>query len=86
MAPFESRWRKTNFWGRSSARMSKIDFKAASRDGYDVDWPVSYQGKEHYYTRVKEMIGVASTAQNRPSNPDGEYLQSGRTAQAPSQG
>ena len=24
---------KTNFWGRSAARMSQIDFKAASRDG-----------------------------------------------------
>ena len=32
---------KTNFWGRSSARFSQIDFRAASRDGYDIDWPVS---------------------------------------------
>src|SRR5260370_8021491 len=27
-----------------------------------------------YYTRVEKMIGVASTIQNRPSNPDGAYL------------
>ena len=33
---------KTNFWGRSSARFSEIDFRAASLDGYDVDWPVTY--------------------------------------------
>jgi choline dehydrogenase-like flavoprotein len=65
---------KTNFWGRSSARMGDIDFKAASRDGYDVDWPVSYADIAPYYTRVEEMIGVASTVQNRPSNPDGKYL------------
>jgi choline dehydrogenase-like flavoprotein len=65
---------KTNFWGRSAARMSEIDFKAASRDGYDVDWPVSYEEMASYYTRVEEMIGVASTVQNRPSNPDGSYL------------
>ena len=65
---------KTNFWGRSSARMAEIDFKAASRDGYDVDWPVSYEEMAPYYTRVEEMIGVASTVQNRPSNPDGTYL------------
>ena len=65
---------KTNFWGRSSARMSEIDFKAASRDGYDVDWPVSYDEIAPYYTRAEEMIGVASTIQNRPSNPDGSYL------------
>jgi choline dehydrogenase-like flavoprotein len=27
-----------------------------------------------YYSRVERMIGVASTVQGRPSNPDGEYL------------
>lgn len=26
------------------------------------------------YTRVEKMIGVASTVQNRPSNPDDSYL------------
>jgi choline dehydrogenase-like flavoprotein len=65
---------KTNFWGRSSARFAEIDFKAASRDGLDVDWPVSYDDIAPYYSRVEQMIGVASTVQNRPSNPDGEYL------------
>lgn len=65
---------KTNFWGRSAARMSQIDFKAASRDGYDVDWPVTYAEISPYYKRVEEFIGVASTIQNRASNPDGSYL------------
>jgi choline dehydrogenase-like flavoprotein len=65
---------KTNFWGRSSARFGEIDLRAASLDGYDVDWPLSYEEISPYYTRVEEMIGVASTVQNRPSNPDGSYL------------
>jgi choline dehydrogenase-like flavoprotein len=65
---------KTNFWGRSSARFSQIDFRAATRDGYDADWPVSYEEISPYYTRAERMIGVASTIQNRPSNPDGDYL------------
>ena len=65
---------KTNFWGRSSARFSDIDFKAATRDGFDVDWPITYEEIAPYYSRVERMIGVASTVQNRPSNPDGEYL------------
>ena len=65
---------KTNFWGRSSARFGEIDFKATSLDGCDVDWPVSYEEIDPYYTRVEKMIGVASTVQNRPSNPDGWYL------------
>jgi choline dehydrogenase-like flavoprotein len=65
---------KTNFWGRSSCRFSDIDFKAASRDGVDVDWPVDYAEMAPYYSRVEKMIGVASTIQNRPSHPDGEFL------------
>ena len=62
---------KTNFWGRSSARFGEIDLRAASLDGYDVDWPVTYDEISPFYTRVEKMIGVASTVQNRPSNPDG---------------
>ncbi len=65
---------KTNFWGRSSARMADLDFKAASRDGLDVDWPVSYAEIAPFYTRIERFMGVASTVQNRPSNPDGDYL------------
>lgn len=65
---------KTNFWGRSSARFGDIDFRAASLDGNDVDWPLTYEEIAPYYSRVERMIGVASTVQNRPSNPDGEYL------------
>ena len=65
---------KTNFWGRSAARMGDIDFKAASLDGFDVDWPIAYDEIAPYYSRVERLIGVASTVQGRPSNPDGEYI------------
>jgi choline dehydrogenase-like flavoprotein len=65
---------KTNFWGRSAARMGDIDFKAAGLDGFDVDWPVTYADIAPFYSRVERLIGVASTVQHRPSNPDGEYL------------
>lgn len=65
---------KANFWGRSSCRFGDIDFKAATLDGYDVDWPVTYDEMAPYFTRVEKMMGIASTVQNRPSNPDGVYL------------
>lgn len=65
---------KANFWGRSSARFGDIDFKAATLDGFDVDWPVTYEEIAPYYSRIEHMIGVASTVQNRPSNPDGDYI------------
>src|ERR1700682_3417991 len=65
---------KANFWGRSSARFAEMDFKAASLDGHDVDWPITYDEIAPYYSRIERTIGVASSIQNRPSNPDGEYL------------
>ena len=32
---------KTNFWGRGALRYGPLQFNAASRDGFDVDWPIS---------------------------------------------
>ena len=65
---------KANFWGRSSARYGDIDFKAASLDGFGEDWPVDYAEIAPWFTKAERYMGVASTIQNRPSNPDGEYL------------
>ena len=33
---------RTITWGRQSYRLSDYEFKAASRDGYGDDWPISY--------------------------------------------
>jgi choline dehydrogenase-like flavoprotein len=65
---------KANFWGRSSCRYGDIDFKAASLDGVGVDWPVDYAEIAPWFSKAERYMGVASSVQNRPSNPDGEYL------------
>jgi choline dehydrogenase-like flavoprotein len=31
---------KTNFWGRGALRYGPLQFKAASLDGFEVDWPI----------------------------------------------
>jgi len=78
---------KANFWGRSSARFGDIDFKAADLDGFGENWPVDYAEISPWFSKAERYMGVASTIQNRPSNPDGEYLPPfnfrcrGRTAQ-----
>ncbi|MBI3476008.1 MAG: GMC family oxidoreductase [Acidobacteria bacterium] len=65
---------KANFWGRSSCRYGDIDFKAASLDGFGEDWPVDYAEISPWFSKAEKYMGVASTIQNRPSNPDGDYL------------
>ncbi len=65
---------KANFWGRSSARFGDIDFKAAELDGVGENWPVDYAEMSPWFSKAERYMGVASTIQNRPSNPDGDYL------------
>ena len=53
---------KTNLWGRVALRMSDYDFKAASRDGFGDDWPISYADISPYYDKVDTLLGISGTA------------------------
>lgn len=64
---------RTNVWGRLSLRYSDLDFKAASFDGYGVDWPISYKDIAPYYDVVERYIGVAGQTERNPQIPDGSY-------------
>jgi choline dehydrogenase-like flavoprotein len=75
------RWRRsrvlggrTLHWSRASDRFSDFDFKAASRDGYGDNWPISYADVAPYYDRVERFIGVSAAAANLPQFPDGVFL------------
>jgi choline dehydrogenase-like flavoprotein len=61
---------KTNLWGRVSLRLSDYDFKAASRDGFGDDWPISYADLSPYYDKVDTLLGISGTKENLPQLPD----------------
>ena len=61
-------------WGRQSYRMSDLDFKAASRDGHGVDWPLDYAEMAPYYSQVEGFIGVSGRNEGLAHFPDGEFL------------
>lgn len=65
---------KTLHWGRLSWRYSDLDFKAASQDGFDVDWPVDYKEISPYYDKVEEFVGVSGNKDGLPHQPDGHFL------------
>jgi choline dehydrogenase-like flavoprotein len=65
---------RTLMWGRQSYRLSDYEFKAASRDGYGVDWPISYAELAPYYERVERFIGVSGSVENLPQLPDSVFL------------
>ncbi len=61
-------------WGRQSYRMSDLDFKAASHDGYGDDWPISYAEMVPYYEQVERFVGISGQAENLPQLPDSVFL------------
>jgi len=65
---------RTLHWSRASDRFSDFDFKAASRDGYGSDWPISYVDLAPHYDRVERFIGVSAAPANLPQFPDGVFL------------
>ena len=60
-------------WGRQSYRLSDLDFKAASHDGYGVDWPISHAEIEPYYRKVEEYIGISGNAEGLAHLPDSHF-------------
>ena len=65
---------KTFCWARESYRYSDYEFKAASRDGYGEDWPISYKDLEPYYDKVESFIGVSGSRERLEQMPDGQFL------------
>ncbi len=65
---------KTFCWARESYRFSDNEFKAASRDGYGEDWPISYKELEPFYDRVESYIGVSGSREGLSQMPDGQFL------------
>ncbi len=60
-------------WGRQSYRLSDLDFKAASHDGYGDDWPISYAELAPWYDKVEQFVGISGAAEGVPQLPDGKF-------------
>ena len=61
-------------WGRNARRLSDYDFKAAGRDGYGENWPITYAELAPFYDKLESFIGVSASIENIPHWPDGKYL------------
>ena len=61
-------------WARQTYRLSDYDLKAASHDGFGVDWPLDYATLAPYYDLVERDIGVSGQAEGLPQLPDGQFL------------
>jgi choline dehydrogenase-like flavoprotein len=65
---------RTIMWGRQSYRLSDYEFKAASRDGYGEDWPISHAELAPYYERVEDFVGISGSKEGLEQLPDSHFL------------
>ena len=61
-------------WSRNARRLSDYDFKAADRDGYGENWPITYKDLAPFYDKLESFVGVSASIENIPHLPDGKYL------------
>lgn len=61
-------------WARQTQRWSKYDFEGPTRDGFAVEWPISYDELAPWYAHVEKFAGIAGNKDGIPHLPDGEFL------------
>ena len=61
-------------WDAVTPRFSDFDFKAASRDGFGPDWPLTHAELAPHYSELERFLGVHGSREGLPQLPDGEFL------------
>ncbi len=65
---------KSIMWARQSYRLSDIDFGAATRDGFGIDWPLRYADLAPWYDHVERFAGISGQAEGLDQLPDSQFL------------
>ncbi len=60
-------------WGGVTPRFSDYEFRAASRDGFGGDWPVSHADLSGFYSEVESFFGVSGKVEGLAQLPDGVF-------------
>ncbi|MGZ6078487.1 MAG: GMC family oxidoreductase N-terminal domain-containing protein, partial [Myxococcaceae bacterium] len=60
-------------WDAVTPRFSDFDFKAASRDGFGPDWPLTHADLAPHYAELERFLGVHGSREGLPQLPDGEF-------------
>jgi choline dehydrogenase-like flavoprotein len=55
-------------------RMSDWQFRAASCDGFEVNWPIRYRDLRPHYDAAERFLGVMGIAANLDEVPDGAFI------------
>ncbi|MEL6986979.1 MAG: GMC family oxidoreductase [Bacteroidota bacterium] len=61
-------------WARQTQRWSQLDFDGPARDGFAVEWPISYADLAPWYSEVEKFVGISGNRDGLDMLPDGEFL------------
>src|SRR5260370_2416125 len=62
------------YWSRQSVRLSDLEFKWKSHDGFGEDWPIGHGDLAPYYSRVEDVFQVSGALDGPPQMPDGNFV------------
>ncbi len=65
---------KSLMWARQTQRWSQFDFDGPARDGFAVEWPISYKDIAPWYSYVEKFAGISGNKDGLDTLPDGEFL------------
>jgi choline dehydrogenase-like flavoprotein len=65
---------KSLLWARQTQRWSKFDFIGPGRDGFAVEWPITYEELAPWYSHVELFAGISGNRDGLETLPDGEFL------------
>ncbi|MEX0770241.1 MAG: GMC family oxidoreductase [Balneolaceae bacterium] len=65
---------KSLVWARGCQRWSTYDFEGPARDGYGIEWPITYDELAPWYSRVERFVGWSGNKDGLEHFPDGEFL------------
>lgn len=65
---------KSLMWARETQRWSRFEFEAPGRDGYAIEWPITYDDLAPWYSHVERFAGISGNKDGIENLPDGEFL------------
>lgn len=65
---------RSHTWGGVLLRFSDYEFKAASRDGWGVDWPISAADLAPHYTMLERFFSAHGRRDGLQQLPDGDFV------------
>ncbi len=65
---------KSLLWARGGQRLSKYDFEGPARDGYGIEWPITYDELAPWYSHVEHFVGWSGGKDGIEHLPDGDFL------------